>query len=867
MKGLPFLLFTSFPFLHGVAPTAWADRIAGSQIQWMSQRAEVRTSSISNNSPLRRFTFSSTQTAARSIDETAAYWRLESGHAYWDGLFALAQKELEENRPSDRLMRDSSYNSGRGVDCDCYATGEAWPFVWTRDISYSAHLALAQYNPLVAKNSLQFRLSRSRVDLRPPLETLQITQDTGSGGSWPISTDRVVWAAGAHELDQALSGSSSSRSIRSQFRREAYPALKNTIEMDRIAIFDKRDGLYRGEQSFLDWREQSYPRWTARQTAHIAMSKTLSTNIVHYKALVVASIWADEAGDNARALRYAGWATDLSAAINRSFWIASLGLYSSMKVTELAGVAAEKFDLLGSSLAILSGVASPAKAKSILSRYPHVAAGAPVIWPQLQDVAIYHNRAIWPFVTAYWLLAARIGDNEAVFEAAFRTLMRGAGLSISNMENFEFLTQATRFEDGALSGPVVNSRRQLWSVAGFMGATVKGVLGLEVNNGSLRFVPYVPHGIFQDFVGPNRRLAAKGLRILDRQIDLEILFGAPPVGRIGGQGKWVISGLQIDGADVAPRSWVRAESLSNDSRWRITMRWDPSERPDARMNLVPVQNLSRPTLAEARSIWAPKETTLQNVAVDRDRVVVSFNASSEPNVGYNVFRNNRLVGVRQRSTTFVDTTVQPNFADAPYCYTIEVVYLDTGLRSHISEPVCLWSSQYLLDLFVENQQVRSIAGSANVAREHGYVHFANWGGVGDVIESEAFSQPPVTRLGVQLWYGNAHGPNETGVTASTKLVELIRASDGAVIDSTSIVMPHRDRWSDWGLSSIARLEWEEGTVTGPLKVRVRDLMNMSYLQFFSLYTANPGGATGPLNTANIRGIRLLEGIPSNTTDP
>jgi hypothetical protein len=32
--------------------------------------------------------------------------------------------------------------------------------------------------------------------------------------------------------------------------------------------------------------------------------------------------------------------------------------------------------------------------------------GAPVIWPQQQDMPVYHNRAIWPFVTAYGLKAA-----------------------------------------------------------------------------------------------------------------------------------------------------------------------------------------------------------------------------------------------------------------------------------------------------------------------------------------------------------------------------------------------------------------------------------------------------------------------------
>ena len=41
----------------------------------------------------------------------------------------------------------------------------------------------------------------------------------------------------------------------------AYTAISNTIESDRLAAYDDRDGLYRGETSFLDWREQTYPDW------------------------------------------------------------------------------------------------------------------------------------------------------------------------------------------------------------------------------------------------------------------------------------------------------------------------------------------------------------------------------------------------------------------------------------------------------------------------------------------------------------------------------------------------------------------------------------------------------------------------------
>jgi hypothetical protein len=48
---------------------------------------------------------------------------------------------------------------------------------------------------------------------------------------------------------------------REQFAKRALKALTNTIENDRLAVFDQSDGLYTGEQSFLDWCEQTYASW------------------------------------------------------------------------------------------------------------------------------------------------------------------------------------------------------------------------------------------------------------------------------------------------------------------------------------------------------------------------------------------------------------------------------------------------------------------------------------------------------------------------------------------------------------------------------------------------------------------------------
>ena len=154
--------------------------------------------------------------------------------------------------------------------------------------------------------------------------TNQIIQDTGSGGSYPVSSDRVVWALGASRLMKFLSAAEQQEVL-----KQVYPILHDTLEQDRRLIYDPEDGLYRGEQSFLDWREQTYPGWTKTNVLAIAMSKALSVNAADYFALVTASEYAGRLGRGEDQVRYAAWAGQLKAAINSRFFDAEAGLYSA----------------------------------------------------------------------------------------------------------------------------------------------------------------------------------------------------------------------------------------------------------------------------------------------------------------------------------------------------------------------------------------------------------------------------------------------------------------------------------------------------------------------------------------------------------
>lgn len=425
--------------------------------------------------------------------------RSQTGSVMFDALFALAQQEMDQDRVD--AIRDPAFDEGRPVPCECFQTGARWPYVWTRDVSFAADLALARLDPKRTRQSLQFKLSAARDGHTPGLF---VAQDTGSGGSWPISSDRVVWFLAARHLLQDRA-----------FADQVWQALQATLAQDRAMVFDAQMGLYRGETSFLDWREQTYPDWTREDVRFIGDSYALSTNVLHYQALRLAERLAGQRGD-ARAADYKAWADALAQQIDARFWREDIGQYMSYIGEAAHPVPYAKVDLLGLSLGILAEVLPPERARRALAAYPMGPAGSPVVWPQEAQQPIYHNRAIWPFVSAYSLRAARQLDDAPRIAAEIRSLMQGAALAGSNMENYELVSQAVHVDEGALSGPVVNSERQLWSVAGYLSMVVEGVFGVQDDG---RVQPKLPAALVPELFGKQRRISleADGKRyVLER---------------------------------------------------------------------------------------------------------------------------------------------------------------------------------------------------------------------------------------------------------------------------------------------------------------------------------------------------------------
>ncbi|NKJ23053.1 Six-hairpin glycosidase-like protein [Dyella sp. SG609] len=455
------------------AADSWRDKL-----DWQDKEAVVTTAS--DGSYMLHGPFGQRRIGAQKlVSHTAS--------PLFDGLFAMAQDDLRLD--SVQAIRDDAFDHGQAIPCACFETGEKWHYVWTRDLSYAVDMSLWRLDPQRAKASLRFKLSDVRAPGVP--NGLYAMQDTGSGGSWPISTDRVVWFLGArHLLDDAA------------FADETWRALLDTLAQDRRYAFDESFGLYRGETSFLDWREQTYPEWTKNNVAFIGQSFSLSTNVLHYEALRLAAKLAPRRGESAAA--YETQADALKQAINAHFWRADRRMYMSYIGGADHPVPYEAYDLLGLSLAITSGVADPVRAREALAAYPTWEAGSPVIWPERKDQPIYHNRAIWPFVSEYALRAARLVNDPARIEHELRSLMRGAALAGSNMENFELATQSVHVDEGPLSGPVVDSPRQLWSVGAYLDMVIQGVFGLGEDG---KVTPKLPVALVPLLFGDGQRIS------------------------------------------------------------------------------------------------------------------------------------------------------------------------------------------------------------------------------------------------------------------------------------------------------------------------------------------------------------------------
>lgn len=766
----------------------------------------------------------------RTVVERDTDPALRTGHDLFDALFALAMDEAHEN--SVGSIEDYAFDMGEPLPCPeggCFETGRLWTYVWTRDTSYSVDLGLAAVDPTRALNSMLFKLSERRGGGGE-----QIVQDTGTGGSYPVSSDRVVWALGAEALLAELDGPAYT-----EFRDRAYGALSRTIAHDREIVFDETRGLYRGETSFLDWREQTYRASTASDVTPIAESESLSTNVLHLHAIELASRLAGERGETSERDRLAADATALRARIRAVFWDETRRELLAFTPGALDRAAVRRVDLLATSLAILDGVIDADEGRDALSRYPHFAYGAPVIAPQQQDTAIYHNRAQWPFVTAYELLAARASRHPAAATHAVHTLMRSAALSLSNMENYEVPSGLPYREDGAFSGPVVNSQRQLWSVAGYLAMVARGVFGVSSEADGLRVAPYLTADLVSDLFAGQSELVLDQWPVHGRRVSVVLHLPATPAapGRDLEVSAVRVNGVPVEGpiafATLDPENRIDVDLVASSEDAATITSTDPTDY---------------------RNVFSPRTPSIAGLDVEAGHLRVRFDRGGESaaDVRISVYRDGARIADDLAGDSHLDASWDAGSARTP-CYAIESCFVASGTCSQHSAPSCFWGASNARITSYDAGAFTATGGA--LSSSHGRAHYEPWGDPGHSLSITHTATQTGDHL-VQLVYGNGAGGLTTGITCAVKRVVVEDLATSTIVGEDVVVMPQLGDWARWSDSTMARVRLEEGrtyriTITGD-----DGTVNMSSFQHFASYTAGTGGSEA-FARVNVATIRLL----------
>ena len=502
---------------------------------------------------------------ARHAD-LAAFPSVTSSQRLQDALYRLSLEELTQ------LVRPDS----------ALSAGAKWPGVWTRDISLSTILSLAIVAPDAVRKSLMVKVDSLG----------RIIQDTGTGGSWPISSDRMVWALAAWEVYAATGDSA--------WLRETYGIIRRSAEADLHAVRDPSTGLFHGESSFLDWREQSYPRWM--QPADIYTSENLGTNVEHYASYRILARMSRALGEPDT--HWDAIADSVRVGLTNYLWQRDRGWFGQYRYGRTYLHLSTRAEALGEWLSCIYGVVEGNNCWTLISHAPIVQFGAPTFWPYIAGERLYHNGTIWPFVTAYWTWAAADGSNLDAVERGLNDAARATALFLTNKENMVAAT-------GHFEGTALNSDRQLWSVAGMLANTFRVLLGMRLEPDRLVLRPMVPPSL-----GGTR--TAAGVRY--RSASLTIV--------VRGYGDAVASAL-LDGQRLALAE-IPA-TLVGSHRIEITMngRWPAS----GSIHLVP--NRFAPATPHAEIVantlhWSPVPGATRYTVFQNGRAFQSTAESSIP---------------------------------------------------------------------------------------------------------------------------------------------------------------------------------------------------------------------------------------------
>ena len=663
-------------------------------------------------------------------NDLSAYPKLSSNNLLHEAVFNMALDEMVNAVEPDTTLR----------------TGKEWSGVWTRDVSYSIILSMAYMQPEASMISLMKKVNPSG----------QIIQDTGSGGAWPISTDRMVWTLAAWEIYKVTGDR--------KWIEKVYPIVERSLAKDEKTVMSER-GLVKGETSFIDWREQSYPRWM--QTVDISQSEAMGTNVMYAAALKAAGDMAEVLGKKKEAADYYAKSDELAANIDRTFWMPDKGYYGMYTYGRDNSILNPRAETLGEALAILYDIAPADRQKSISENNPHTPYGPAIFYPQIADIPNYHNNALWPWVASCWTLAqAKAGNEKGVLEG-IGSVYRPAALFCTNKENFNL--------DNGDIYTELNSSNMLWCLAGNIALTTRVLFGIHFEKDGLVIAPFVP-----EVLAGKRTLEGFPYRGAKWNITVEG-FGNH-VQEIIVNGK----NLNLAKTKVIP---VRMLKSGGDIVVRM------GNKPIPAMKVNNVDNVKAPL--------TPVTWLVNNPALNGAGVPVDNQLEWNPieYIGkYIVLKDGKPVA-ETRQTRYAAVT--------PGEWQV-IGVSDGGIQSFASEP-----RSNRERIIVEFPQETTVMKSGEVSYQpaeklDGYTG----AGFMELDRNAAPVEVTVTVpedgvYSVRMRYANGNGPVNTENKAGIRTLTIDGAKAGTV------VLPHRGRgnWNDWGMTNGVQVKLTKGQHT------------------------------------------------------
>jgi hypothetical protein len=634
---------------------------------------------------------------------------------------------------SDAILPDALYNLAleemqNAIEPDStFRTGKKWAGVWTRDISYSIILSMGILQPKVAMISLKKKVKNG-----------EIIQDTGTGGAYPISTDREIWAVAAWEVYKVTGDK--------DWLNYAYAVVKNSINDDLHNIYDAQTGMAKGESSFLDWREETYPAWM--QPADIYESECLGTNAVHFEANTVLSEMAAELGNKKDEKKYSDVADKIKKGVNQYLWQDDKGYFGQYLYGRNFKILSPKSEALGEALSIYFDVADNRdKQQKIVSNTPVTPFGISCIYPQIPGIPPYHNDAVWPFVESYWAIASAKAGNEKSVVRAMCAVYRPAALFLTNKENFVA-------SDGDYAGTQINSSNMLWSLSGSISLVYRILFGIHFNTDNISFSPYVPK-VF----GGNRTL--KNFKYRNAVLNIEV----------SGYGN-IITAFLIDGKETS--NYTVSSTLTGAHEIKIVL--GNLDLPIDRVNSV-------------KDIFSPQMPT-----VNYQNGNISWQDTSKNINHFKVFKNGNLL----KKTSDTSLAVNPaEYGD------YQVIAVDNNkTESFASDPLQVYPKG--------NQQIIQLEKFAPKSTKpykgfsgNGFIEISKT--LNTKIDFSINVKEDGTYI-LDVRYANGNGPINTENKCAFRTIYI----DSTITGTLVFPQRGKDEWSNWGWSNSLELPLTKG---------------------------------------------------------